>query len=109
MRSKTDNCEKGSRVLARRLLPREGRENLQLACRSRCNKDVLNKTETCPSNWRLNFMSAKGRLLQTRFRRETRFDVSPIVTAPFRGPVETRLEQLKHALLQPVLHGTRNS
>jgi hypothetical protein len=77
--------------------------------RSRCNKNVLNKTEMSPSNTRLNFMSAKGRLLQPRFRKDTRFDVCPIVTAPFRGPVETRLEQLKHALLQPVLQGTRNS
>jgi hypothetical protein len=44
-----------------------------------------------------------------RFRRETRFEVCPIVTAPFRGPVETRLEQLKHSLLQPVLRDTHNS
>jgi len=44
-----------------------------------------------------------------RFRKETRFDVCPIVTAPFRGPIETRLEQLKHSLLQPVLRGTHNA
>jgi hypothetical protein len=69
----------------------------------------VNKTETGPSKWRLNFMSAKGRPLQMRFRRETRFEVCSIVTAPFRGPIETRLEQLKHSLLQPVLRGTPNS
>jgi len=70
---------------------------------------VMNKTGRSPSNLRLNFMSAKGRPLQMRFRRETRFEVCPIVTAPFRGPVETRLEQLKHSLLQPVLRHTHNS
>lgn len=53
-------------------------------------------------------MNAKSRPLQTRFRKETRFDVGPIVTAPFRGQIETRLEELKHALLQPVLRGTLN-
>lgn len=46
--------------------------------------------------------------MPTKFRKETRFNVCPIITAPFRGDVETRLEVLKHALLQPVLRGTRN-
>lgn len=50
-----------------------------------------------------------ARPLQTKFRRETRFEVCPIINAPFRGHVESRLEQLKHALLQPLLRGTGNS
>jgi hypothetical protein len=95
--------------LARRLLNARAAIKVQPTDTSRCNNNVLNKTEMSPSNMRLNFMSAKGRLLQTRFRAQTRFEVSPIVTAPFRGPVETRLEQLKHSLLQCVLHDTRHS
>jgi hypothetical protein len=69
---------------------------------------VMNKSGRRPSNLRLNFMSAKSRPLQTRFRKETRFDVCPIVTAPFRGHIETQLEVLKHALLQPVLRSAHN-
>lgn len=71
---------------------------------------VMNKTGRSPSNLRLNFMSARSsRPLPTKFRRETRFEVCPIVAAPFRGKIETQLEVLKHQLLQPELRGTRNS
>ena len=54
-------------------------------------------------------MSAKSRLLQARVSQDMRFDVCPIISAPFRGPVERRLEQLKSTLLQPVLSGMRNA
>ena len=54
-------------------------------------------------------MSAKSRFLQAKFSRETRFEVCPIISAPFRGPVEWRLDQLKSTLLQPVLNGMRNA
>jgi hypothetical protein len=54
-------------------------------------------------------MSAKSKPLQAKFWRETCFEVCPIITAPFRGPVETRLEELKHYLLEKELRGTRNS
>lgn len=53
-------------------------------------------------------MSAKRSTIETRFSRETRFEVCPIISAPFRGPVEWRLDQLKSKLLQPVLRGMRN-
>lgn len=53
-------------------------------------------------------MSAKYRPIQAKFSRETRFEVCPIISAPFRGPVEWRLEQLKSTLLRPVLNGMRN-
>jgi hypothetical protein len=54
-------------------------------------------------------MSAKSKPLQTRFWRETCFEVCPIITAPFRGPLETRLEELKLHLLDNELRGTRNA
>jgi hypothetical protein len=54
-------------------------------------------------------MSAKSRFLEAKFSRETRFEVCPIISAPFRGPVEWRLDQLKSKLLQPVLSGMRNA
>src|SRR5687767_15035444 len=69
---------------------------------------MMNKRNTSPSNLRLNFMSARSRPIPTKFRRETRFEVCPIITAPFRGHIETRLEQLRHALLQPVLRDMHN-
>ncbi len=53
-------------------------------------------------------MSAKSRFLQAKFSREMRFEVCPIISAPFRGPVEWRLDQLKSKLLQRVLSGMRN-
>ena len=53
-------------------------------------------------------MSAKSRFLQAKFSRETRFEVCAIISAPFRGPVEWRLDQLKSKLLQRVLSGMRN-
>lgn len=54
-------------------------------------------------------MSAKSKPLQTKFWRETCFEVCPIITAPFRGPVETRLEELKLQLLDKELRGMRNA
>ena len=53
-------------------------------------------------------MSARRSTIETEFARETRFHVCPIISAPFRGAVEWRLEQLKSTLLQPVLRGMRN-
>lgn len=53
-------------------------------------------------------MSARSKTLPTKFSEETCFEVCPIVSAPFRGAVEWRLEQLKSTMLQPVLHGMRN-
>ena len=47
-------------------------------------------------------MSAKSKFLETKFSKETRFKVSPVV-APRRGPIETRIETLKHQLLSPTL------
>src|SRR5688572_8056989 len=47
-------------------------------------------------------MSAKSKSLQAKFSKEMRFKVSP-VAAPRRGPIETRIETLKHALLSPAL------
>jgi hypothetical protein len=69
----------------------------------------MNKREMSPSKCRLDFMSAKSRPLETKFRKETRFQVCPIVAAPFRGHIETRLEQMKHTLLRTVLRGTRDA
>jgi hypothetical protein len=54
-------------------------------------------------------MSAKSKPLHTRIWQEARFDVCPIITAPFRGPAEARLDALKHDLLQKELRGMRNS
>jgi len=54
-------------------------------------------------------MSAKSRSLEAKFSQEMRFEVCPIISAPFRGAVEWRLDQLKSKLLQPVLRGMRNS
>src|SRR5262245_46392770 len=48
-------------------------------------------------------MSAKAKPLQTKFAKETRFKISPVFGGPFRGPVESRIEQLKHKLLFPAL------
>jgi hypothetical protein len=51
-------------------------------------------------------MSARSKPI--KFARQTRFEVCPIVTAPFRGLVEAHLETLKHKMLAPVLHNTHN-
>ncbi len=44
--------------------------------------------------------------IMTRFEAETRFEAGPIAPAPFRGPLEMELEQLKERLLQPMLKGS---
>lgn len=49
-------------------------------------------------------MKTNRQKLPTRFERETRFDVAAVTVVPFRGTVETELEQLKNRLLRTVLH-----
>jgi hypothetical protein len=99
-------CADISSPLARSLLNARAAINCNQDAMRGVISNVMNKRETGPSNRQLS-MSAK-RQLPTKFRKETRFDVCPIISAPFRGPVESRLEHLKHTLLQPVLRGTRN-
>lgn len=48
------------------------------------------------------------RQVKTRFEPETRFDVGAIAPVPFRGALETELEQLKARLLEPLLKNSLN-
>jgi len=41
--------------------------------------------------------------IMTRFEAETRFEVGPIAPVPFRGALESELEELKERLLRPLL------
>jgi hypothetical protein len=43
--------------------------------------------------------------LTTKFARNTRFEVNPKTTVPFRGTQDTELEQLKARLLRQILAG----
>jgi len=43
------------------------------------------------------------RRIPPRFRAETRFEVTPVPSAPFRGAAETELERLKERLLREAL------
>lgn len=43
--------------------------------------------------------------LPTKFARNTRFQVNPVTTVPFRGTQDTELEQLKARLLRQLLTG----
>ena len=51
-------------------------------------------------------MNVKYRRVSARFGPEDRFEVTPIPAAPFRGTVETELEQLKQDLLRHLLKET---
>ena len=51
-------------------------------------------------------MTAKYQRVRTRFAPETRFEVTQVPAAPFRGTVETELDQLKDGLLLRLLNGT---
>src|ERR1700733_4598446 len=48
-------------------------------------------------------MKQKYRKVITQFEPTTRFEVGAIAPVPFRGAVETELEQLKARLLTPLL------
>ena len=54
-------------------------------------------------------MKTKGTTLLTRFEPETRFDVAPVATVPFRGTRETELEQFKNRLLREALHSAESA
>jgi hypothetical protein len=51
-------------------------------------------------------MKQKNRQIRTRFKPETRFKVGALAPVPYRGPVESELEQLKERLLEPLLTAT---
>ena len=51
-------------------------------------------------------MKQKYRQVRTRFEPETRFEVGAIAPVPFRGALETELEQLKKRLLEPLLNAS---
>ena len=48
-------------------------------------------------------MKYKNRQVRARFGRETRFEIAPIPSAPFRGARESELDQLKERLLRQSL------
>jgi hypothetical protein len=48
----------------------------------------------------------KYRQVITNFEPETRFEVGAIAPVPFRGALETELEQLKARLLKPLLNAS---
>jgi hypothetical protein len=50
-------------------------------------------------------MKEKYRQVRTQFKPETRFELGAIAPVPYRGPVESELEQLKERLLEPLLSG----
>lgn len=54
-------------------------------------------------------MKPKKTKLVARFGPETRFDVPPVATVPFRGTRETELEQLKNRLLREALVATHDA
>lgn len=49
-------------------------------------------------------MKSNYQRVKTRFAPETRFDVTPVPAAPFRGVVETQLDRLKDGLLLRLLN-----
>ena len=51
-------------------------------------------------------MNAKYQKVRTRFAPETRFEVTPVPAAPFRGTVETELDRLKDGFLLRLLNET---
>jgi hypothetical protein len=51
-------------------------------------------------------MKSNYQRLRTRFAPETRFDVTPVPAAPFRGAVEAQLDRLKDGLLLQLLNET---
>ena len=51
-------------------------------------------------------MNAKLQRVATRFAPATRFAVTPVPAAPFRGTVETELDRLKDGLLLRLLNET---
>ena len=51
-------------------------------------------------------MKQKYRQVITNFEPETRFEVGTVAPVPFRGPLETELEQLKTRLLGPLLNAS---
>jgi hypothetical protein len=48
-------------------------------------------------------MNYRNRQFRTRFGPETRFEVTPVPSVPFRGTLECKLERLKARLLQQAL------
>jgi hypothetical protein len=50
-------------------------------------------------------MKTTVNLVPTKFARNTRFQVAPVTTVPFRGSQDTQLEQLKATLLRQILAG----
>jgi hypothetical protein len=48
-------------------------------------------------------MKYRNRQVKPRFGRETRFEIAPIPSVPFRGTLECELEHLKARLLRQVL------
>jgi hypothetical protein len=48
-------------------------------------------------------MRQQYKQIMTRFEAETQFEVGAIAPVPFRGALETELEQLKARLLKPLL------
>ena len=51
-------------------------------------------------------MRQQYRQIMTRFEAETQFEVGAIAPVPFRGALETDLEQLKERLLGPLLNAS---
>ena len=51
-------------------------------------------------------MNAKYQRVRTRFAPETRFEVTPVPAAPFRGTMETELDRLKDGFLLRLLNET---
>jgi hypothetical protein len=45
----------------------------------------------------------RNKLVKTRFKPETRFEIGPLAPVPLRGAAEKELEQLKERLLRPLL------
>jgi hypothetical protein len=86
---------------------------------SKARKQVLKPTIASQS-WVFCFLAndfdwqtiLKGKMKQqygqiiTRFEAETQFEVGAIAPVPYRGAVETELEQLKERLLGPLLNAS---
>jgi hypothetical protein len=51
-------------------------------------------------------MRQQYKQIMTRFEAETQFEVGAIAPVPFRGALETELEQLKGRLLEPLLNAS---
>lgn len=48
----------------------------------------------------------KNRRITTRFAPDTRFELNPLATAPFRAGLETEFERLQNRLLKDLLNRT---